>query len=74
MDYIMLTEQDRRNIRGFVIFLLVFFGLLFSLFLYCLVIHPYWGTDCGWYYQPELSWYSGPIGNCRPVPPPCGCY
>jgi hypothetical protein len=68
MNNIYMTEQDQKNLKYFIYFILGLILFLFFLVLYVHILYPYYG--CGYNYvrtcyQPELSWYSGPIG--------CGC-
>jgi hypothetical protein len=64
-----MTESDQKNLKGFIYFLITCVLLMFFVVVYVHVISPYGGINgpCNRGYQPELSWYSGPIGN------PCGC-
>lgn len=60
-----LTEQDRKNLMVFIMTITTILILLVFTIIYCHTAQPF--TDCG-YYQPEISWYSGPIGIND-----CGC-
>ncbi len=65
-----LTEQDQKNLKGFIYFILFLSIVMFAVVLFVHIWYP-WACGAPAYYnhcyQPELSWYSGPIGN------PCGC-
>ena len=60
-----MLESDLKNFKTFVYSLLILLSLSFMLWFYILL-----GLDnqskC-WKYQPDISWYSGPIGY------DCGC-
>jgi hypothetical protein len=60
-----MLESDLKNIRIFVYSLLVLLLLSFILWFYTL-LGLHYQSKC-WRYQPEISWYSGPIGY------DCGC-
>lgn len=72
MRYGIMTESDERALRGFIYFLMTVIAIMFFAILYVHIACPYDGVyipcgNVGFRYSPELSWYSGPIGNG------CGC-
>lgn len=60
-----MLESDIKAIRNFIYVLLFIIGFFTMIGLYVMATTSYQG--CSWKYQPEVSWYSGPIGN------DCGC-
>jgi len=64
MDNIHFTEHDKRNINRFINFILVFTFLAFFAILWVHLYYPYTYYNGCFQFQPELSWYSGPINNC----------
>lgn len=60
-----MLESDLKKLKVFIYSLILIMGLLFFLWIFILWSYPY--TSRCWKYQPEISWYSGPIGY------DCGC-